>query len=303
MRQARVGIALGGLNVAGWGMTFRFLCRTSIVALTVGLAVTLRAAESTPPGAAVPLANPVPLTRAHAHNDYEHRRPLLDALDCGFCSVEADIFLVDGELLVAHSRLGLKKERTLDRMYLEPLAERVKAHGGSVYAKPAPFTLLIDIKENGTGIYPVLKEKLHRFAPIWTHYTGTNVTAGAVTVVLSGDRPVELVKADGDRDCALDGPIEALDQNWPVTLAPLVSESWESLFAWRGKGPFPADQQERLNLLVQRSHQQGRRLRFWAIPDRSELWEVVYRSGVDLVNTDRLPQLRDFLLQADAGGK
>ena len=29
-----------------------------------------------------------PVRRAHAHNDYEHKRPLLDALDQGFCSVE-----------------------------------------------------------------------------------------------------------------------------------------------------------------------------------------------------------------------
>ena len=29
-------------------------------------------------------AQPVPLIHAHAHNDYEHKRPLLDALDHGF---------------------------------------------------------------------------------------------------------------------------------------------------------------------------------------------------------------------------
>ena len=40
-----------------------------------------------------------PLPPAHAHNDYEHRRPLQDALDRGFNSVEADVWLVDGELL------------------------------------------------------------------------------------------------------------------------------------------------------------------------------------------------------------
>ncbi len=33
-----------------------------------------------------------PLTRAHAHNDYEHKRPLWDALDRGFGSVGADIW-------------------------------------------------------------------------------------------------------------------------------------------------------------------------------------------------------------------
>ena len=34
----------------------------------------------------------VPLMRAHAHNDFQHTRPLLDALDCGFSSVEADVY-------------------------------------------------------------------------------------------------------------------------------------------------------------------------------------------------------------------
>jgi len=45
--------------------------------------------------------SPPPLTRAHAHNDYEHTRPLFDALEHGFCSIEPDIWLVDGKLLVA----------------------------------------------------------------------------------------------------------------------------------------------------------------------------------------------------------
>ena len=45
-----------------------------------------------------------PLAGAHAHNDYEHPRPLLDALSHGFQSVEADIFLIDDQLLVAHPK-------------------------------------------------------------------------------------------------------------------------------------------------------------------------------------------------------
>jgi len=39
----------------------------------------------------------VPLLHAHAHNDYLHKPPLLAALEHGFTSVEADIFLVDGK--------------------------------------------------------------------------------------------------------------------------------------------------------------------------------------------------------------
>src|SRR6185295_14563982 len=67
-----------------------------------------------------------PLPQAHAHNDYEHARPLLDALDHGFCSVEADIWLTPDGLLVAHDRKDLKPARTLEALYLDPLRERVK---------------------------------------------------------------------------------------------------------------------------------------------------------------------------------
>src|SRR5437763_12111123 len=88
----------------------------------------------------------VPLKNAHAHNDYEHKRPLLDALDHGFCSVEADIFLVNGELLVGHTRLDLKAGRTLEALYLDPLQKRAQANKGRIHPAEPTFFLLIDVK-------------------------------------------------------------------------------------------------------------------------------------------------------------
>src|SRR5262245_39201431 len=75
----------------------------------------------------------VPLKQAHAHNDYEHKRPLFDALDHGFCSVEADVFLQGDALLVGHVAKDLRPDRTLEKLYLDPLRERIKANGGRVY--------------------------------------------------------------------------------------------------------------------------------------------------------------------------
>ena len=89
---------------------------------------------------------PKPLPRAHAHNDYEHDRPLFDALDHGFTSVEADIHLVDGELFVAHDSDEIKPDRTLRSLYLEPLNGRISQNGGRVYPNGPQFTLFIDIK-------------------------------------------------------------------------------------------------------------------------------------------------------------
>src|SRR5437764_5868671 len=83
-----------------------------------------------------------PLQRAHAHNDYEHKRPLFDALDCGFCSVEADVWLVKGQLLVAHTPVQWDTTRTLEKLYLDPLRERAKANRGKIFPG-ATFYLMI----------------------------------------------------------------------------------------------------------------------------------------------------------------
>ena len=75
------------------------------------------------------------LPSAHAHNDYDHRRPLQDALDRGFNSVEADVWLIDGELRVAHDLADAKPGRTLESLYLKPLADRVRENHGQVYKR------------------------------------------------------------------------------------------------------------------------------------------------------------------------
>src|SRR5258708_39034887 len=76
-----------------------------------------------------------PLPHAHAHNDYLHRQPLRDALEHGFTSVEADIFLVEGQLLVAHDEKDARPDRMLTGLYLDSLRQRARANGGLVFDK------------------------------------------------------------------------------------------------------------------------------------------------------------------------
>ena len=70
---------------------------------------------------------------AHSHNDYEHNRPLFDALDCKFKSIEADVYSVGDSLFVAHDSDKIKPGRTLCRLYLEPLKNEIIRNKGSVY--------------------------------------------------------------------------------------------------------------------------------------------------------------------------
>src|SRR5690349_3094875 len=56
-----------------------------------------------------------------AHNDYVRSNPFHTAYNLRVGYIEADVFLVDNALLVAHTRLEINPDKTLERLYLEPL--------------------------------------------------------------------------------------------------------------------------------------------------------------------------------------
>lgn len=237
-----------------------------------------------------------PLPNAHAHNDYEHDRPLLDALDHGFCSVEADIYAVDGELLVAHDREDCTPERTLRKLYLDPLAERAKANGGRVYPGGPTVVLLIDFKSGPEETYPILREQLQDYKDMLTKFTNESKDEGAVTIVLSGASPREAVAAEEERFVGIDGRIPDLDANPSPFLVPMISSSWTSTFEWYGRKDMPAEIEAKMKDIVSRAHEQGRIVRFWAAPQNDYAWEKMTAAKVDLLNTDHLDRLQKFLL-------
>lgn len=239
-----------------------------------------------------------PLTQAHAHNDYHHTRPLLDALAHGFCNVEADIHLVDGKLLVGHDRQDLSNEQTLEKLYLDPLKDRVKQNNGSVFVSQVPFTLLIDFKTAAKPTYLALEKRLADYQNMLTEFTSTNIRPGAVTVIISGNRPTDLMAAQSRRWAAVDGRLSDLGGSNPASLMPLISDRWPSHFTWNGRGEFPPKEKQKLLALVQQSHTAGQRLRFWATPDNRTMWQALAEAKVDLINTDNLSGLQKFLQES-----
>ncbi|MFI9548079.1 phosphatidylinositol-specific phospholipase C/glycerophosphodiester phosphodiesterase family protein [Streptomyces sp. NPDC052016] len=242
-----------------------------------------------------------PLWRAHAHNDYEHQRPLLDALDHRFGSVEADIFLVDGQLLVAHDPVDLDPARTLESLYLAPLAARAKANHGSVYrGSRTPLQLLIDIKTEGASTYLELDRQLQRHQHLFTTYAHGRVRRGPVTAVISGDRAARVpMEAQTVRRAFYDGRLTDLGGT-EASFASLISDNWTLHFGWRGVGAFPDTERQKLRGIVGAAHRRGQKVRFWATPDvpgpaRDALWGELLDAGVDYLNTDDLAGLEAFL--------
>jgi hypothetical protein len=238
----------------------------------------------------------VPLPAAHAHNDYEHARPLFDALDCGFGSVEADVFLVGDNLLVGHTQSSLRPERTLEKLYLDPLRARVQANGGRVYRDGPTIWLLVDVKTEAKATYQALDKVLARYDDILSVVKDGHLEKKAVTVVVSGNRAKAEIAAQKMRYAGIDGRISDLESNEPAHLIPWISDNWTLSFRWRGNGPMPDQERAKLKDLVDKAHRHGRLVRFWGTPESETFWKELRAARVDLINTDQLDKLKKFLL-------
>lgn len=242
---------------------------------------------------------PIP---AHAHNDYMHERPLYDALENGFRSIEADLFTRGDSLYVAHNRKDIKEGRTLRDLYMEPLKEYLSGDEKFIYDSAFPLILLVDIKDNGLTTYKLLDRILDDFGEILCGVSGGTYNPGSVMVVVSGNRPIEYMQDQTRRLAFVDGRMSDLTEGYSPLLMPLISDRWTKYFSWMGKGDMPEKDRRQLEMYVQHAHENGQLIRFWATPDssgkeRKAVWTELQEAGVDLINTDDLGGLREFLLK------
>jgi len=231
------------------------------------------------------------LAVAHSHNDFEQRSPLFEAVRSGFPSVEADVWLRGGEIVVSHEP-SFSRGR-LEDLYLVPLQERVDRLG-SVYGDRRPFYLWIDLKESRPELTDALHALLERY-PMLTVFTDEAVVHGPVIVILTGDEEAKTRYTDGHRvrlACRDSNQLRrgdaAADRRWTWYALP-----WHEVVGGderRAVVPYG-----RLRAIVDKVHQLGRRLRLYDVPERREAWTAALRAGVDLIGTDRIASFRSFL--------
>jgi len=237
-----------------------------------------------------------PIPHGFAHNDYLHKHPLHDALSNGFTNVEADIFLKNGKLIVAHIFPYFKGHRTLETLYLEPLAQRIAKNNGHVYAGyNSQMILMIDIKTNRDNTYEALKPLLEKYQWMLTHYENGKVVDGAVTVVLSGHKPYELIENAQNRLAFIDEDLRTINgDSVNHNVFAMASCKYSQLLKWNGNGSLSNSERQILLAYVAKAHRIGAKVRLWASPEKKEVWDELLSCGVDLINTDRLEMLRDY---------
>jgi hypothetical protein len=235
--------------------------------------------------------NQFPHVNAHAHNDYEHTHPLKDALQNGFISVEADVHLQDGKLLVSHNRPE-KNSPTLEKLYLSPLDSMLKVNSGTVYGKSGTtFYLMIDIKTDAEATYQSIKKTL-------SQYPALSCSKNCpVKIFISGNRSITTIVKEGYSGIAIDGRPDDVGKGYSSELMPVISDQFKNWSDWNGKSELTAKDLARVEELANRIHAEGKKLRLWAIPDNEKAWDALFNAGIDFINTDHLPELNTFLHQ------
>ena len=224
------------------------------------------------------------LPHAHSHNDYEQKRPLLDAVASHITSVEADLFLEGEVIMVAHDRGKWRGE--FEELYLKPLNDLWQKNVLPV-RDGETFLLWLDLKDGSAA----LRRHLHRLLEMYPVTRHADPAHARVQVILTGDKtakeafveeyPSDLVSRDSN-DFSPDDPPGSQNWSW-------YALDWKRIATWDGEGSIPVSERERIIELVGRIHASGRKLRLWRHPTTLSFWQEATAAGADRLGTDVLP--------------
>ncbi|HEY4205170.1 MAG TPA: phosphatidylinositol-specific phospholipase C/glycerophosphodiester phosphodiesterase family protein [Puia sp.] len=228
------------------------------------------------------------VSNAHSHNDYEQKVPFWLAYNEGFGSIEADIFLRQDSLVVAHSTKELALQRTLEAWYLDPLLAGVRKHGGRPYgAAGGVLQVLIDIKTDSIHTLDRLIEVLKKYPEL----TGNP----NIKFVITGNRPSPSLWPTYPAWIWFDGVLSDTYDKTAMARVVMLSDDFKVFSKWNGIGAIPAADLERIEAGISKAHEWKKTVRFWDAPDLTNAWDQFMHLGVDYINTDHIAALSEYL--------
>lgn len=156
--------------------------------------------------------------------------------------MEADVWLFNDDLYVGHSAASLTKERTLRSLYINPLLELLDKQNPTTDLHPSldkprngvfdtdpeqSLVLLIDFKTEGEVLWTHVSDQLDplRKKHYLTHFNGTDLVNGPITVVVTGNAPWNRVVANPTyRDMFFDAPLDLMVGATDVDATPEVTD-------------------------------------------------------------------------------
>lgn len=230
------------------------------------------------------------VANAHSHNDYLQHTPFYQAYNEQFGSIEADIHLRNGLLLVAHDSADVAVSNTLEHLYLLPLLQSIERNGGYVYKDSSrKLQLLIDIKTDSIHTLDALVGLLKKYPAITQNKT--------VRIVITGNRPHQKLYADYPPFIWFDGNADVKYSKAALLKIAMLSDDFSNYTRWDGRGDMPDSASRIVTALASKAHQLEKPIRFYGCPDNINAWKEMMKLRVDYLNTDHIADLSDFLMR------
>ncbi|MFZ9332439.1 MAG: phosphatidylinositol-specific phospholipase C/glycerophosphodiester phosphodiesterase family protein [Chitinophagaceae bacterium] len=223
---------------------------------------------------------------AHSHNDYEQASPFALAYKNQFGSIEADIWLKDGNIFVAHDAKDIQPSRTLAALYLSPI-NQILQQQKQIYPHHQKMYLLIDIKTEAIATLDALIQLLQSYPSIIQHKN--------IIIAISGNRPTPNQYVNYPDYIHFDGRPTEVYSKQSLKKVALISEAFYKFSLWKGEGEIKETEKKKMEDAVNKAHQLKKPFRFWATPDTKETWNTLMDIKADFINTDHIEALADFL--------
>jgi hypothetical protein len=244
----------------------------------------------------------------HSHNDYLQKRPLYEAVELGYGSIEIDICLTGKkELKVAHIPWFLSGKKEVDELYFAPIVKMIEEKDARfTYSKEFPLNLLIDFKKNADSTYKYLKPVLIKYAKYITRYkNGTVIYQAPLVINITGNQPWKALMADSITYALMDGPIWLTDSGIQhkgfkdidtnrLKYMGRVANDWQSLMAFKKHFKTEEDFFSSVKSNLQQYHQHGLTTRFHGVPNNEKAWAFIDQCGAYWFNVDELKRFKDF---------
>ncbi|OCF73326.1 hypothetical protein I204_06558 [Kwoniella mangroviensis CBS 8886] len=243
-------------------------------------------------------------------------------------------------LLAGHDLEDLKAQRTLKKLYFDPLLDILDRNNRNSTAAGDAWTgiyekdrtkevgILIDMKRDGELIWPYLLDSLQPFISknYLTYYNTTSSTwhHGPLVIIGTGSTPLSKVYYQDVRYIFYDAPLltlhnpiiipesedgPSLNVEWNKEISPMASSKLPFKYYFsiipfffshassRGK---KNTMRCRLQRYTSTAQEKGIKSRWWGViatPNwlKVKMWEVLWETGQDVLNTDDLIQSKLWL--------
>lgn len=223
-------------------------------------------------------------SNAHSHNDYLNSEPFYRSYKAGFGSIEADVYPVGGELLVAHKKEEIEAQQTLDKLYLTPLLRQLTTDTAR------HLNLLVDIKEDYKTALSLLVKSLEPLK----EYLSTTQKPNRLTILISGTRPTPAGYKNYPGYIFFDDDLKLPHTTEEWNQVGLVSLPFDKISAWKGVGLISSVDEKAVKHKIDSVHGAGKLIRFWAAPDTETSWALQKKLHADLIGTDMIDELSTY---------